>query len=218
MFLLLSLSFLNFTSTLWAKGVTSAKSLPAPGAGQLQAGFEVLDGNRAMTEVHVFNRQSQRLADPAAKPKQYVNEEPISEVGSFTLKQVYLVWFKIGFHYFLLLPLMPYRGLLIANFVSFPNCSVSVSGGVGIRFRCLRNALLDPVSNTHKVLSSDFAVAKFSEISLSTKERCQSALSSELFPLMVSSMADRDLFFAKESLTLCTLRFYLCDHSSLQHR
>ena len=43
-FLLLDLSLLNLTSALWAKGVTSAKSLPTFGAGQLQATFEVFDG------------------------------------------------------------------------------------------------------------------------------------------------------------------------------
>jgi len=40
-FLLLGLSLLNLTSALWAKGMTSAESLPAPGAGQLQASFEM---------------------------------------------------------------------------------------------------------------------------------------------------------------------------------
>ena len=66
-FLLLGLSLLNLTATLWAEGMASAKPLPAPGARQLQAGFEMFDGNRATSEVHVFNRQSQSLADAATK-------------------------------------------------------------------------------------------------------------------------------------------------------
>jgi hypothetical protein len=40
-FLLLGLSLLDFAAAAGAKCVISAKSLPAPGAGQLQAGFEV---------------------------------------------------------------------------------------------------------------------------------------------------------------------------------
>jgi phosphatidylglycerophosphate synthase len=77
-FLLLSLSLLHFSSALRAKGVTSAESLSALGAGQLQAGFEMFDANCAMVEVYVLNRQSQGLADPATTPKQHVNEKPIS--------------------------------------------------------------------------------------------------------------------------------------------
>jgi hypothetical protein len=66
LFLLLGLSFPDLTSTFWAKGVTSAQSLSALGAGQLEAGFKVFNGNRAVLEVYVFNRQSQSLADAAA--------------------------------------------------------------------------------------------------------------------------------------------------------
>jgi hypothetical protein len=66
-FLLRDLSLLDFAAAAGAKCMTSAKPLPAPGAGQLQAGFEMFDANCAMVEVHVFNRQSQGLADAATK-------------------------------------------------------------------------------------------------------------------------------------------------------
>jgi len=66
-FLLLGLSLLNLTATPGTERMASAKPLSAPGAGQLQAGFEVFDANCAMVEVYVFNRQSQSLADPTTK-------------------------------------------------------------------------------------------------------------------------------------------------------
>jgi len=67
MFLLLSLSLLNLTSALWAKGMASAESLSATGTGQLQAGFKVLDSDGTAGEVYVLDRQSQGLADAATK-------------------------------------------------------------------------------------------------------------------------------------------------------
>jgi len=66
-FLLLGLSLLNLTAASGTERMASAESLPAPSAGQLQAGFEVFDGNRATTEIHVFNRQTKSLADAATR-------------------------------------------------------------------------------------------------------------------------------------------------------
>jgi len=97
-FLLLDLSLLDLTSALWAECMTSAESLPALGAGQLQAGFEMFNANCAMVEVHVFNRQTQSLADPTAEVEQEANQQPISQVSCCLLHQGYLFWFNISLH------------------------------------------------------------------------------------------------------------------------
>jgi hypothetical protein len=57
-FLLLNLGLINLTSTLWAKGVTSAKSLPTLWTRQLDTGFEMYDGNGALRKIYVINFQS----------------------------------------------------------------------------------------------------------------------------------------------------------------
>jgi hypothetical protein len=41
-----------------AERTASTKSLSARSAGQLQAGFDMFDGNYAMLEVHIFSYQS----------------------------------------------------------------------------------------------------------------------------------------------------------------
>ena len=98
MLLLLSLSLLDLASALWAEGVASAELLSALGAGQLQAGFEMFNANCAMVEVHVFNRQTQSLADPTAEVEQEANQQPVSQVSCFLLQQSYFLWFNVDFH------------------------------------------------------------------------------------------------------------------------
>lgn len=76
--LLLSMSLLDLDPTRGAERMTSAKSLSAPGTGQLQISFEMLNGYSAMVEVHVFYLQTQGFTDPTAQVEKQANQQSIS--------------------------------------------------------------------------------------------------------------------------------------------
>ena len=78
MLLLLSMSLLDLDPTRGAERMTSAKSLSAPGTGQLQTSFEMLNGYSAMVEVHVFYLQTQGFTDPTAQVEKQANQQSIS--------------------------------------------------------------------------------------------------------------------------------------------
>jgi hypothetical protein len=99
--LLLSVDLFNFDSAPRAKGVTSAKSLPTLGAGQLQTGFQVLDGYSASAKVDIFHSNAQGFADAAAEVEQQTNQQPVPKVGGRLLHLSYLAWFNVSLHYFI---------------------------------------------------------------------------------------------------------------------
>lgn len=58
----------------------------------------MLDGNRAVVEVYIFNRQTQSLADTATEMEEHSDKQFIPHVECRLLKQAYFAWFKICFH------------------------------------------------------------------------------------------------------------------------
>jgi len=75
MLLLLSLSLLDLTAALWAKGVTSAKPLPTPSTGQLETSFQMFDGNNTLIKVYILDFDGQGFADPTAEVEQEANKK-----------------------------------------------------------------------------------------------------------------------------------------------
>jgi hypothetical protein len=49
--------------------MVSAESLPAPGAGQLQVSFQMLDSDSACGKVNILYRDSQGFRDTASQVK-----------------------------------------------------------------------------------------------------------------------------------------------------
>ncbi len=77
-----------------------AQSGAASRTGELYAGFEVLNGNGALSKVYVLDPDTKSLADATAEFEECLDQQAIPQIGSRFLQQFYLSRFEICLHRF----------------------------------------------------------------------------------------------------------------------
>ncbi|GAI96412.1 unnamed protein product [marine sediment metagenome] len=73
MLLFLNQRLLYLCTTSGAKGMAPSQSCPTLGTGEFETALKVLDGDRTLGKVYIFDFQGQSLTHTAAQPKQEAN-------------------------------------------------------------------------------------------------------------------------------------------------
>jgi hypothetical protein len=87
----------NLIAAFGTKRMTPTEPSAALRAGQFEARFEVLDGNRTRIEIYVFNLKSKGFTDAATQPEKEADKYFISHVNCHLFQLLYVVDFQISF-------------------------------------------------------------------------------------------------------------------------